>query len=177
MKIPSYLAKNIKDYREGDYAIMTICSTAGNEKLEIWYYGEWLKVGKVELLVDTEQAPVLIVAKDPLNGEEIMIFDGAKYGYDNMFCDSYSQEQISSRVLSKLDISPSKLILSLGYSIDYEEEKEDYDFDFDENNDVILVDGRKMSWEDVKLNGFDYLNLSYITDDGETIEFADFELA
>ena len=48
MKIPSYLAKNTKDYLEGDYAIMTICSTAGNEKLEIWYYGEWMKVGKVD---------------------------------------------------------------------------------------------------------------------------------
>ena len=175
MKIPSYLTKNIKDYRDNIHSVMTICSLAGNDKLEIWYCGEWLKVGKEQYIVGTKQAPALIVAKDPVSGEEIVVFDGARYGYDNMFCDSYSREQVDGRTLLKMDIPPSKLILTLGYGIDYEEEKEDYDFD--ENGDVILVDGRKMPWDDVKVNGFDYLNLAYVAEDGKAVAFADFELA
>ena len=97
------------------------------------------------------------------------------HGYDNMFCDVYTEEQINDRELKKLDIPASQLILELGYSIDYEDEKDDYDFD--ENGEVILVNGNKMSWDDVVLNGFDYLALSYIDKNGKKIQFVDCELA
>ena len=177
MKIPVYLKNNIKNYEEKDFAIMTICSQTGNDLLEVWYYGDFFMVSGEErnYIVGTDSAPEKIVAKDPETNEEILIFDVTVHGYDNMFCDVYTEEQINDRELKKLDIPASQLILELGYSIDYEDEKDDYDFD--ENGEVILVNGNKMSWDDVVLNGFDYLALSYIDKNGKKIQFVDCELA
>ncbi|WP_051542088.1 hypothetical protein [Clostridium lundense] len=92
-----------------------------------------------------------------------------------MFCNEYSVGQIENRPLKQYEISASKLILELGYNIDFDDEKEDYDFDHEEN--VVLLDGRKMSWADVKVNGFDWLSLSYIDSKGNVVQFADYELA
>ena len=177
MKIPVYLKNNVKNYNEKDFSTMTICSKIGNDLLEVWYYGDLFLVQSEErnYIVETEYAPVKIVARDPETNEEILVFDGAKHGYDNMFCDVYTEEQINNRELKKLDIPASQLILELGYSIDYEDEKDYYDFD--ENGYVILINGNKMLWEDMTLNGFDYLSLSYIDKNGEKIHFADYELA
>ena len=177
MKIPVYLKNNVKNYEEKDFAIMTICSQTGNDLLEVWYYGDFFMVSGEErnYIVGTDSAPEKIVAKGPETNEEILIFDGTVHGYDNMFCDVYTEEQINDRELKKLDIPASQLILELGYSIDYEDEKDDYDFD--ENGEVILVNGNKMSWDDVVLNGFDYLALSYIDKNGKKIQFVDCELA
>ena len=177
MKIPVYLKNNVKNYKDKDFAIMTICSQTGNDLLEVWYYGDFFMVSGEErnYIVGTDFAPEKIVAKYPETNEEILIFDGTVHGYDNMFCDVYTEEQINDRELKKLDIPASQLILELGYSIDYEDEKDDYDFD--ENGEVILVNGNKMSWDDVVLNGFDYLALSYIDKNGKKIQFVDCELA
>lgn len=126
-------------------------------------------------IFEIQVIPCKIDAIDPLTGEEILIFDAAKHGYNNMFCTEYTKEQIENRPLKKYELSASKLILELGYGIDYEAEKNDYEFD--ENGNVVLLDGSKMDWESVKQNGFDYLSLSFIGANGKTIAFADFELS
>ena len=172
-KIPSWLKNNVKNYEENEYVEMTICSSTGNELLEIWYYGDWFE--EYKLIVDTEKASSLFVAKDPSTNEEILIFDHAKHGYDSMFCDTFEEENLRNRTLQKLEIPLSKIFLRLGKSIDYEGEKDYYDFD--ENGKVILIDGRKISWEEVITDGFDYLALFYIDDKGEKIQIADEELA
>jgi hypothetical protein len=177
MKIPTYLKNNVKDYSETDFSVMKICSSAKNTLLEVWYYGDLFKVPneEQEYIVGTDSVPAKITAKDPETNEEILIFDGAKHGYDSMFCDVYTEEQINNRELKRMEIPVSPLILELGYSIDYEDEKEDYEFDG--NGNVILVDDRRIAWEDLICDGFDYLALSYISETGEKIQFADFELA
>ena len=176
MKIPAYLRNNVKDYEEKDFVTMVI-SSGGNDRFEIWYYGDLFMVSgeKRNYIVDTDFAPMKIVAKNIETNEEILIFDGTKHGYDNMFCDIYTEEQINNRELKKSDIPASVIVLELGYSIDYEDEKDYYDFD--ENKNVILADGSRMSWGDVICNGFDYLAISYINENGEKIQFVDCELA
>ena len=79
------------------------------------------------------------------------------------------------KVLKKYDIPISKLILELGYSIDYEDEKEE--FINDDNKTVTLINGDIISWEDVKVNGYDFLRLSYINNNGKKISIAEYELA
>jgi len=178
-KIPTWLRNNVKNYEEnGIFREMTICSSNGDEIFEVWYYGDLFKVECEEQLyiVDTEEADAVIIGKNIKTGEEILIFDGAKYGYNAMFCDTFNEENVNNRKLKKLDIPPSKLFLSLGYNIDYEEEKEEYEFD--KNGEVILLDEqRRISWEDLLTDGIDYLGLYYIKEKGEKIQFADFELA
>lgn len=177
MNIPTYLENYVKDVQEKRLIELSLCSTAGNELFEVWYYGDLFEVkGKQQLYIgDTDVAPEKIVAKDVLTGEEILLYDGTLHGYDNMFCDKYDAEAIQNRHLKKYSISASKLIIELGYSIDYEDEKEEYDID--DNGLVTLIDGRKMSWEDVKRNGIDYIAIYFEDKEGNRVQFYDRELA
>ena len=82
---------------------MTLCSQTGGELLEVWYYGELTRVeGEAQpFIADTEEAPGMVFARDARSGEEFLIFDGAKHGYDAMFCDEYDAEALASRTLKR----------------------------------------------------------------------------
>ena len=73
------------------------------------------------------------------------------------------------------DIPASRLVLELGYSIDYEDEKED--FEPDENDTVELISGGRMPWEQVKRDGIDYIALYYVDEGGKQVQILDAELA
>ena len=43
-KYPSWLEGHIKNWEEKRLPTVTLCSTAGNELLEVWYYGNLFMV-------------------------------------------------------------------------------------------------------------------------------------
>ena len=141
------------------------------------YYGDLLTVkGEPQsYIVDGDAAPGLVAARDPESGEEFVIFDGGRHGYDNMFCDEYNPAELEDRPLKRYEIPASKLVLELGYSIDYEDEKED--FEPDEADTVELLNGERMLWEQVKRDGIDYIALYYVNEKGIQVQILDAELA
>lgn len=174
MKYPTYLQNHIKDLKDKYLSTMTLCSSNGDEKLEIYYYGELVSVkGESQKYISSTDKPMKIVAR--CDDEEFVVFDGSLHGYDNMFCNTYEKEQIEDRPLKKLDIQAEKFVLELGYSIDYDDELEQYEYD--EQKNIVLIDGRAMSFEDMKKDGYDYLALSYVDKNGDVIQFVDVELA
>lgn len=116
-----------------------------------------------------------MAARDPESGEEFVIFDGGRHGYDNMFCDEHDTDELERRTLKRYEIPASKLVLELGYSIDYEDEKEI--FDVDKDGMVELINGERMSWEQVKRDGIDYIALYYVNEEGKQVQILDNELA
>ena len=130
-KYPTWLIGHVKEWAEKRLPTVTLCSTTGNELLEVWYYGDLLtaKGEPQSYIVDGDVAPGLVAARDPENGEEFVIFDGGRHGYDNMFCDEHDPSELEHRPLKRYEIPASKLVLELGYSIDYEDEKEDFEPD------------------------------------------------
>lgn len=175
--IPTWLEGHVKKYEKKHLPTVTLCSASGNELLEVWYYGE-LRTVKGELqsyIADGDEAPGLVAACDPESGEEFIIFDGGRYGYDNMFCDWHEPEALANRPLKKYDIPASKLAAELGYSIDYEDEKEF--FGADEHDTVELISGERMAWEQVKRDGIDYIALYYVDEKGRQVQIMDAELA
>ena len=149
-KYPTWLTGHVKEWAEKRLPTVTLCSTTGNELLEVWYYGDLL-------------------------GEEFVIFDGGRHGYDNMFCDEHNPSELEHRPLKRYEIPASKLVLELGYSIDYEDEKED--FDPDEADTVELINGERIPWEQVKRDGIDYIALYYVNEKGKPVQILDAELA
>ena len=84
--VPYYLKNhliNIKEKKNKTKAMLV--SSTGNTNLEIYFYGELINFKRTPFIIDSEY-PCLIVAKDPLTSEEFIVFDGAKHGYDAMFC-------------------------------------------------------------------------------------------
>ena len=174
---PSWLEGHIKEWKQKRLTTVTLCSTSGNEWLEVWYYGDLLTInGEPQLyIVPSYFAPELVTARDPESGEEFVVFDGGRHGYDNMFCDEHDLDELERRTLKRYEIPASKLILELGYSIDYEDEKED--FEVDESDTVELINGERMSWEQVKRDGIDYIALYYVNEEGRQVQILDNELA
>ena len=174
---PSWLEEHIKEWKQKRLTTVTLCSTSGNEWLEVWYYGDLLTInGEPQLyIVPSYFAPELVAARDPESGEEFVVFDGGRHGYDNMFCDEHDLDELERRTLKRYEIPASKLILELGYSIDYEDEKED--FQVNEDGMVALINGERMPWEQVKRDGIDYIALYYVNEEGKQVQILDNELA
>lgn len=176
-KYPTWLTNHVKEWAKKRLTTVTLCSTSGNERLEVWYYGDLLTInGEPQLyIVPSYFAAELVIARDPESNEEFIIFDGGRHGYDNMFCDEHDLDELERRTLKRYEIPASKLILELGYSIDYEDEKED--FEVDESDTVELINGERMSWEQVKRDGIDYIALYYVNEEGKQVQILDNELA
>ena len=177
-KVPTYLSENASNIKSGDYLSVDIQSKNGNSLFEVYYYGDLFEVKgeKLPFIVDNEAGiPCKIVAKDTETGEEILLFDGYRHGYNAMFCEEFDLEEVKKRTLVKYDIAPCKIHIDFGYSIDYEEEKEDYEVD--EEDRVTLINGENIPWEEVKRNGFDYISIVCETENGEKAEIVSLELA
>ncbi|MBQ7365092.1 MAG: hypothetical protein IJW46_05800 [Clostridia bacterium] len=166
--IPYYLQKHLTDIREKkDTTSAILASSTGNTLLEILYYGDTVTIKRTPYITDGEY-PCLIVARDPLTDETFTVFDGAKHGYDAMFCNEPCDK--AERPLTRYNAEGASVKITLGYAIDYEDEKDDYDFT--ETGEVILTYGT-MDWEKAKSIGFDWLSLSFVD---TKKEFVDLEL-
>ena len=177
-KVPTYLSENVCNLKSGEYLSVDIQSKNGNTLFEVYYYGDLFEVKgeKLSFIVDNEAGiPCKIVAKDIETGEEILLFDGYRHGYNAMFCEEFDPAEVEKRTLVKYDIAPCKIHIDFGYSIDYEEEKEDYEVDGADR--VTLINGETISWEEVKRNGFDYISIICQTENGEKAEIVSLELA
>ncbi|WP_242957054.1 hypothetical protein [Faecalibacterium sp. An122] len=174
---PTWLTGHVKEWTQKRLPTVTLCSTTGNELLEVWYYGDLLTLNAEPQLyiVPSYFAPELVTARDPESGEEFVIFDGGRHGYNNMFCDEHDPSELERRLLKRYEIPASKLVLELGYSVDYENEKED--FEPDETDTVELINGERMPWEQVKRDGIDYIALYYVNEKGKPVQILDAELA
>lgn len=87
-RIPSYLKGHLNDVDFADEVLdATLVSFTGNSNLEIYYYGEG--VDNEGYILDGADYPsrMFIVARDPEIGEEFVVFDAKKHGYDAMLCD------------------------------------------------------------------------------------------
>ncbi|MGJ8734595.1 MAG: hypothetical protein ACSHW4_15675 [Cellulophaga sp.] len=151
---------------------------SGGKIFRIKYYGE-LHFKYKNLIVQTEFAPSKIFAVDISNNEEILLFDGCFHGYNAMFCDKYSEEQIMNRTVDKFYVSENgndkfELVISTYNGIDYEDEFRE---EVDSNGKIELVSGKKIDFEEVKRNGFDTLQIWGFNENGEKIEIISEELA
>ena len=169
MRVPTYIEEenyniiNIDD----TFTSISICNNLEsgdtNELYEIYFFGSLFEKYMICGTYDEKNEitdPCIIVAKCIHTGKEILLYDGAKHGYNPMFCDEINLEDIKKRPLSKLEIPNSKIEIDFVYNIDFEEEKED--FEFDEDDFTETINGEKISFEEVKRNGFDYIKITVI---------------
>ena len=155
-----------------------IKSVNGNTRFRIKYYGE-LHENYDTLITGTEFSEALILAEDLLTGEEILLFDGCKHGYNALLCDTFTDEQIKNRKAEQIYKDKNgndqfEIIISTYNGIDFEEE---FSEDVDDNGQIELVDGSKVEFAVLKRNGYDTLQIWGIDKAGKTIEIVSEELA
>ena len=160
VRVPTYIKEenyniiNIDD----TFTSISICNNLEsgdtNELYEIYFFGSLFEEHMICGMYDEKNEitdPCMIVAKCIHTGKEILLYDGAKYGYNPMFCDEIHLEDIKKRSLSKLEIPNSNIEIDFAYSID-----------FDEDDFTETINGEKISFEEVKRNGFDYIKITAI---------------
>lgn len=152
-------------------------SSTGNKKFRIKYYGEIFE--KYQLIANTDIAPELIFAEDIETNEKILLFDGCKHGYDAMFCDTYTPEQINDRPLSNLFTDKDgheifEVIVTVYYNIDYEDE---LPYLQDETGNIELISGEIITTETLTRNGFDFIAIKVINEKGNWQTIFEKELA
>jgi hypothetical protein len=150
----------------------------GQTKFRIKYYGELHEKYK-NLIVGTEFSRPLIYALDISNNKEILLWDGCKYGYDPIFCDTFTTEQIENRKAENFykdnegnDIF--EISISTYNQFDFDEEMGE---EVDENGFLELENGQKIKFDEAKRNGFDCLFINVTNDNGKTTEILSEELA
>lgn len=153
-------------------------TTSGKTKFKIKFYGQ-LHEDYTNLIVGTDFAPSLIFAVDTSTGQEILLFDGCKHGYNALFCDTFTDEQIKNRPVTNYYADEDgkdtfEIVISTYNGVDYDDEFADQ---VDENGLIELIDGTKIEFEKVKRNGYDTLQIWATNDNGKTIDFVSEELA
>ncbi|MEC0183662.1 hypothetical protein P4H61_19415 [Paenibacillus peoriae] len=150
-------------------------SQAGQTRFHIFYYGELMD----ELIAVTEFAPQLIIAEDAATGEQIVIFDGTRHGYDALLCETYTEEQQNHRtpLLPYLDEDGEdtfEVSVTAFYNVDWDDEFSD---DVDEDGQLELTNGERCDFKEVKRNGFDAISITITSAKGLKTEILQEELA
>jgi len=153
-------------------------TTSGETKFKIKYYGQ-LHKAYPNLIVGTDFAPLLIYAVALSTEEEILLFDGCRHGYNAIFCDTYTHEQINSRPTDtfykgKIGNDNFEVVISIYYQCSYETELAG---EIDEKGFVEIMNDRKLAFEEIKRNGFDVIQILLTNIQGQTIEAVSEELA
>ncbi|WP_378187543.1 hypothetical protein ACE939_04270 [Aquimarina sp. W85] len=163
-----------------------IKSLSGNIKFRIKFYGELMtetfkghKISDTGLIVGTDFSQTLVIAEEIETKDKILLFDGCRHGYDAMFCDEYTDEQLKNRPTETIYKDEEgneifEIIVKVYYGIDYDEEIEDFK---NENGEIELISGEIISEEKLKRNGFDYLEIRVINSKEKEIEIISEELA
>ena len=147
-----------------------LVSKSGERNFRIKYYGNIHPSYK--LITQTEFAPVLVYAETINSKESILIFDGCKYGYNAMFCDQFTNEQIEKRPTDKYYLDQNgndvfELIINTQNGIEYDEE---FWEEVDDNGNIELIDGSSVKFEEAKRNGFDWIMVKLVTKEGKEID-------
>ena len=155
-----------------------LTTPAGNTRFKIKYYGQRHEK-YTHLIVATDFAPSLVVAVDTATEQEILLFDGCRHGYNAMFCDTYTNEQLKGRIADTIykdheDHDTFAIEISTHYGFDYDQE---FLEEVDENGLLELVDGSKVPFEKAKRDGFDALQIFVTNSNGKTCELVSEELS
>ena len=156
-----------------------LVTPSGSSKFRVKYYGERHQEYQNLIVGTADDLPAYVVAVDSLNGQEIVLFDGCKHGYNALFCDSYIDEQIHKRPAINYyrDTQGNdtfEIIISTYYGVNYDDELSD---EVDDNGFIKTINGNKVKFEAVKRDGFDALQIWAINAAGKTVEVVSEELA
>lgn len=153
----------------------------GQTKFKIKFYGE-RHAQHSNLIVGTAFAPAMVYAVDNDSGAEVLLFDGCLHGYNAMFGDRYTDEQIKSRIANNVYLDKGgndrfEITISVYYQVDFEDEDEGFLESVDEDGFIELIDGRKIPFETAKRNGFDVIAIHATDEKGNRIEIVSEELS
>jgi hypothetical protein len=166
--------ENLKNLQRNQWS-GKLKTQSGQTTFKIKYYGD----RQGSLVVRTEFAPAKLFAVDEITGQEILLFDGCIHGYDPIFSDTYSAEQLNDRKVNHFYVDEDsnnifEIELLVHYNLAFQAELLE---SVDENGFVELDNGSKIEFEKAKRNGFDVLQIFVKNKNGKITAIVSEELA
>ncbi|MFP5043067.1 hypothetical protein, partial [Parasediminibacterium sp. JCM 36343] len=168
---------NLKDLHSHEWR-RQLKSASGQTKFSIKYYGR-LHENYSNLIIGTDFAPSLVYAVDASSGQEILLFDGCKHGYNALLCDTFTDEQNNNRQPTNIykdkdGYDTFEIVISTYNGIDFDDE---FSEEVDENGLIEIIDGTKIEFEILKRNAYDTLQIWATNENSKIIDFVSEELA
>jgi hypothetical protein len=149
----------------------------GGDQFNLFYYGDLYD----DSIVDTTDAPALIIARSVSSKEEILLYDGAIHGHAALFENTWDEDAIASRkadepYTDKFGATQFQLIVWAGFGIDFEDEKDTFVLEDDPEN-VELINNDIIPFALVKQIGFDAFGILTINNQSQITAAVELELA
>lgn len=166
---PSYLPIDsevlINDVKKKTWQAQIKTNTS-NEWFRINFFGRFHSVYHNQIAKKNIK-PVRLMALDNF-GNEILLFDGAKYGYGPMFSFFFDKNSTENRpvdmcYLDKDGMSEFKVYVKVKYSIDYNLDLVNH---LESDNTVKLISGKSETFENILRNGYDSIEVELENKDG-----------
>lgn len=143
-----------------------IISENDNEWFRINFFGRFHSVYFNQIAKKNIQ-PVRLMALDDF-GNEILLFDGAKHGYGPMFSFHFDKEATNNRPMDMCYLDKEgrfefKVFVKVKYSIDYNLDLKNH---LEEDNTINLISGKPETFENILRNGFDFIEIELINNNG-----------
>lgn len=172
--IPTHLAGHVIPLETEHGRRFVLRSSAGGTLFETRYSGELLPEHG---LIVGAAAPSLVVARALDTGEEVVVFDGGRHGYDAMFAEEHDPESLAARrpdtVLERDGHSAFAVEVTVMDNIDWDDEADDFR---DEAGVLRLITGEEISAERLRADGYDALGVTVIWPDDRRGDVVDEEL-
>jgi len=163
-----------------------IKSSANNTRFNVKFYGEIFKtsfrgkeLSEHGLIGNTDFSSSLVYAIDIISGEQILLFDGCKHGYDALFCDTYTTEQINNRPLNNFytdnaQLDTFEIEIKVYHNKDYQDEFGD---EITAKGELETIQGDIITLEKLNRDGYDYFELILTNANGKQMVALAQELA
>jgi hypothetical protein len=131
------------------------------------------------LIGNTDFSQSLVYAIDSISGEQILLFDGCKHGYDALFCDTYTKEQTNNRPLTNFYMDNDhhdtfEVEIKVYHNKDYQDEFGD---EIAEKGGLETIHGEIITLERLNRDGYDYFELILTNANGKQLVALARELA
>jgi hypothetical protein len=153
----------------------------GGMQWRIKYYGSLKSVGgllgkRSQLIVGGEEDPVVVIAEHPVTGEEIVLFDGDKHGYNGMFVEWTEVTGDRTPVTIYRD-GDGEEMFSVVISVYNSNYREDAELEIDDDGMATLRDGTRVDAETARRDSYDFLQIIVTNVKGRSTAIVEEELA
>jgi len=177
---PTHLEKHTTPYTGGKPLLKhewrgQLCDADRGSHWHIRYYGS-LHADHPHLIVGGPNGPAVVVAEHPATGDQIVLFDGHRHGYDGMFVEWTEVTGDRTPATQYMDKDGEQLF-SVVISVYNGNALEDAELDIDDDGMATLKDGSRVDADTARRDSFDFLQIVVTNAAGRSTTIVEEELA
>lgn len=134
-----------------------LISSRRDRFFDIHYFGDLIND---ETIVDTCDIVQKIIAVNPIDGQEIILFDKACHGWEGFICDMYSGQELlglnSKKYISKTRSDNFRIVFIANYNSGTKTKLLD---SVDQNGNIMLENGSRLHIQDAFDDAFDAVTI------------------